>query len=131
MAAMSGRLEKVEAFDHVSVRTITDIVTGDRAVYLPDTGVARLGGHVRISRGMNQLNGSEAVVNMKTGIATLLAGETGRVMGLVLPNDPSNASLTRDAPAPVLSAPLSRDAPTREGAARTAPVPGKKPGTTP
>jgi lipopolysaccharide export system protein LptA len=90
MAAMAGKLERVEAFSNVSVRTLTDIVTGDRGVYVPDTGIARVGGHVRISRGLNQVNGSEAVVNMKTGIATLLAGDTGRVTGLVVPNDQSS-----------------------------------------
>ena len=85
----AGKLDRVEAFGHVSVRTLTDIVTGDRAVYVPDTGIARLGGHVRITRGLNQMNGSEALVYMKTGIATLLAGETGRVEGLIVPNDAS------------------------------------------
>jgi lipopolysaccharide export system protein LptA len=88
-AAMVGKLERVEAFNNVSVRTLTDIVTGDRGVYVPDTDIAHLGGHVRISRGQNQVNGSEVVVNMKTGVATLLAGDNGRVSGLVLPNDQS------------------------------------------
>jgi len=90
MAALAGRLDHVEAFSNVSIRTITDIVTGDRAIYVPDTGIAHLGGHVRISRGLNQVNGSEAVVNMKTGVATLLAGDSGRVSGLVVPNDQSS-----------------------------------------
>jgi lipopolysaccharide export system protein LptA len=89
MAAMVGKLERVEAFNNVSVRTVTDIVTGDRGVYVPDTDIAHLGGHVRISRGQNQVNGSEAVVNMKTGVATLLAGDSGRVNGLMVPNDQS------------------------------------------
>ncbi len=103
MAAMAGKLQRVEAFGNVSVRTLTDIVTGDRGVYVPDTGIAHVGGHVRISRGDNQVDGSEAVVNMKTGVATLLAGDTGRVTGLVVPNDQSNPSATNDAqgkPAP-------------------------------
>jgi lipopolysaccharide export system protein LptA len=102
LAAMAGRLERVEAFGDVTVRTVADIVTGDRAVYIPETGIAHIGGHVRITRGPNQLNGSDAVVNMKTGVATLLAGDTGRVSGLVLPNDkeagvPGDSS---DAPKP-------------------------------
>jgi lipopolysaccharide export system protein LptA len=103
MAAMAGKLQRVEAFGDVSVRTATDIVTGDRGVYVPDTDIAHLGGHVRISRGENQVNGSEAVVNMKTGVATLLAGDTGRVNGLVVPNDRSNPTPGDDAltkPAP-------------------------------
>jgi lipopolysaccharide export system protein LptA len=90
MAAAAGRLERVEAFGHVTVRTVTDIVSGDRGVYVPDTGIAHLGGHVRITRGLNQINGADAVVNMKTGVATLLSGDRGRVSGLVVPNDQSN-----------------------------------------
>ena len=91
MSAMAGKLDHVEAFDNVSIRTATDIVTGDRGVYVPDTGIARLGGRVRITRGGNQIDGAEAIVNMKTGVATLLAGGDERVSGLVVPNDKSNA----------------------------------------
>jgi lipopolysaccharide export system protein LptA len=90
----SGKLQKVEAFGNVSIRTPTDTVTGDRGIYVPETGMARLMGQVRITRGQNQLNGSEADVNLKTGIAQLLAGTTGRVQGLVIPSDPSNQALT-------------------------------------
>jgi lipopolysaccharide export system protein LptA len=91
--AASGKLQRVEAFGHVSVRTPTDTVTGDRGVYVPDTGMARLGGNVQITRGQNQLNGAEADVNMKTGIATLVARNAGRVHGLVVPNDETNKGL--------------------------------------
>jgi lipopolysaccharide export system protein LptA len=94
--ASSGKLERVEAFGHVSVRTPTDTVTGDRGVYVIDTGMARLGGDVHITRGQNQLNGAEANVNMKTGIAMLVAAPQNRVHGLVLPNDASNKSLGAD-----------------------------------
>jgi lipopolysaccharide export system protein LptA len=108
MAAMAGKLDRVEAFGDVSIRTATDIVTGDRGVYVPDTDIAHLGGHVRITRGLNQINGSEAVVNMKTGIATLLAGDSGRVSGLVVPNDQSS-------PAPDATAGPPRNQQTRPG----------------
>ena len=94
--AASGRLQRVEAFGHVSVRTPTDIVTGDRGVYVLDTGMARLGGNVHITRGQNQLNGAEADVNMKTGIANLVAQKAGRVHGLVVPNDESSKSIGSD-----------------------------------
>jgi lipopolysaccharide export system protein LptA len=92
----SGKLQKVEAYGHVSIRTPTDMVTGDRAVYVPDTGFARIGGHVMITRGQNQLNGSEAEVNMKTGISRLLSVPSGRVAGLVVPNDKTNPQLDTD-----------------------------------
>ncbi|MGD0104578.1 MAG: LptA/OstA family protein [Rhodopila sp.] len=122
--AASGKLRLVDAFGHVSVRTATDTVTGDRGVYVPDTGMARLGGNVRITRGQNQLNGAEADVNMKTGIATLVAGKTGvaqsagRVHGLVLPNDESSKSLGSD--------PAAGGAPGPATAAKSTPV-GQKP----
>lgn len=85
--ASSGKLQKVDAIGNVSIRTATETVTGDRGVYVPDTGLARIGGHVRITRGQNQLNGAEAEVNLKTGISRLLSGSAGRVQGLVVPNE--------------------------------------------
>jgi lipopolysaccharide export system protein LptA len=89
----SGKLQKVEAYGHVTIRTVTDTAIGDRGVYVPDTGIARLAGNVRITRGQNQLDGAEAEVDMKTGIARLLPGSGGRVQGLVIPNDATNQQL--------------------------------------
>ena len=96
----SGKLQKMEAFGHVSLRTQTDTVTGDRGVYIPETGLARLAGHIRITRGQNQLNGAEAIVNMKTGVARLVSNAGGRVQGLVLPNDQTNGAIPGLAPTP-------------------------------
>lgn len=90
-AQQSGKLQRVEAYGHVVVRTATETVTGDRGVYVPDDGIARLMGHVHITRGLNQLNGAEAIVNMKTGISTLSQTAGGRVHGLVVPNTPAPA----------------------------------------
>jgi lipopolysaccharide export system protein LptA len=84
----SGKIQRVEAYGHVQVRTATEIVNGDRGVYVPDTGLARVVGRVHITRGENQLNGAEAIVNMKTGIATMIQRPGSRVQGLVVPNDP-------------------------------------------
>jgi lipopolysaccharide export system protein LptA len=83
----SGKLQKVEAFGHVQVRTPTEIVNGDRGVYIPDTGIAHIVGHVHITRGDNQLNGAAAVVNMKTGVATIVQTPGARVQGLIVPNE--------------------------------------------
>jgi lipopolysaccharide export system protein LptA len=69
----------------VTIKTTTDTATGDEGVYLPPTGMARLGGDVHIIRGPNELAGSDAIVNMKTGVATLLAGSGGQVAGTILP----------------------------------------------
>jgi lipopolysaccharide export system protein LptA len=81
-----GQLKKVEAVGHVVIHTTTDTATGNSGVYLPQTGRARLGGNVRIIRGPNILTGSDALVNMRTGVATLLAAPGGQVAGTLLPN---------------------------------------------
>jgi lipopolysaccharide export system protein LptA len=82
----TGQLKKVDAFGHVVIHTTTDTATGDTGVYLPQTGQARLGGDVHIIRGPNELTGSDALMNTKTGIATLLAAPGGQVAGTILPN---------------------------------------------
>jgi lipopolysaccharide export system protein LptA len=94
----SGKIQKVDAFGHVSVRTATDTGLGDRAVYVPDSGIARLAGHVHITHGQNQLDGTEAEVNMKTGVSRLLARTGTPVRGLLVPNDASSQALTGQAP---------------------------------
>jgi lipopolysaccharide export system protein LptA len=121
----SGKLEKVDAFGHVSVRTPTDTAIGDRAVYVPDTGIARLAGSVRITRGQNQLDGQEAEVNMKTGIARLLPSSTGRVSGLIVPNDTTN----RDVPGS--AQPIAGGAPGGGAPAAKPTAPAKPTGGTP
>ena len=87
--ASSGKLEKVEAFGNVEVRTATETIRGDRGVYVPDAQIARVAGHVHITRGQNQLNGDEAVINLRTGVSDLKRNPGNRVQGLVVPNDPS------------------------------------------
>ena len=83
----SGKLKLVNAFGHVVVRTQTETVTGDRGVYVPDTGIARIVGNVHITRGQNQLNGAAAIVNMHTGLATMTEDPGSLVRGLIVPND--------------------------------------------
>ena len=88
VAAGSGKLQRVDAFGHVEVRTATEIAHADKGVYIPDTEIARLGGNVHITRGENQLNGDEAVINLRTGVSTMTRTPGSRVEGLVVPNDP-------------------------------------------
>jgi lipopolysaccharide export system protein LptA len=83
----TGKLQRVDAFGHVEVRTATEIFHADKGVYVPDTGIARLVGNVHLTRGQNQLNGDEAVINLKTGVSTMERNPGGRVQGLVVPND--------------------------------------------
>jgi lipopolysaccharide export system protein LptA len=58
---------------------------------------------VRVTRGDNQVDGSEAEVNMKTGIARLLSGGGDRVHGLVIPNDATRQQLNGNQPPPSAS----------------------------
>jgi lipopolysaccharide export system protein LptA len=81
-----GKLKRLEAYGNVEARTATEIVRGERAVYVPETGIARVIGNVRITSGQNQLNGPAADVNMRTGVARMLADPGGRVQGVVIPN---------------------------------------------
>ncbi|WP_428375997.1 LptA/OstA family protein [Lichenicoccus sp.] len=112
----SGKLKLVHAFGHVVVRTQTETVTGDRGVYVPDTGIARIVGNVHITRGQNQLNGAAAIVNMHTGLATMTEDPGALVRGLIVPNDnnspPGSKPAAAAAPAGAKSA-ASKPAPSR------------------
>lgn len=107
----SGKLQRVEAFGNVVIRTQTDTVMGDRMVYIAETGLARMGGNVRINRGQNQFSGSDALVNTNTGISQLLAGASGRVAGIVVPGGDDNAAPAETTPAPQPARPNRRRQP--------------------
>jgi len=81
----SGRIDRVELFGNVEIRTETEVVRGDRGVYSAETGLARILGNVRITRGDNQVNGTEALVNFNTGISRLVNAPGARVRGLIVP----------------------------------------------
>ncbi len=95
----TGKLKRVEAFGHVIIRTATETITGERAVYVAETGMARVAGHVHITRGQNQADGDEALTNMKTGVSTLIHDPGGRVQGIVVPNDATFNSPAKAPPA--------------------------------
>ena len=82
----------------MTVRTAAETVQGDRGVYVPDTGISRIAGNVRITRGQNQLNGNEAEVDMKTGLARLIATPGLRVKGLVVPQEAQTQAQDQSSP---------------------------------
>jgi len=90
-----SRIERVEAFGNVEIRTAEEVVRGDRGAYSPQTGQARLVGSVRITRGDNQLNGAEAIVDLRSGLSRLVSAPGERVQGLVVPqqNQPGEAQV--------------------------------------
>lgn len=80
-----GRLDRVELFGNVEIRSADEVVRGDRGVYSAATGLARLLGDVRITRGPNQINGQEALVNLNTGVSRLVGQPGQRVQGVLAP----------------------------------------------
>ena len=81
-----SRVKQVDAFDNVVITTPDEIVRSSRGVYDVDTGVARLTGSVKITRGENQLNGDSAEVNLNTGVSRLYGGaQGGGVRGIFTP----------------------------------------------
>lgn len=83
----AGKVERVEAFGNVEVRTPEEVLRGDRGFYVAETRIARVAGNVRITRGRNQLNGSLAETDMATGVSRLLAGPGARVQGMIVQED--------------------------------------------
>lgn len=94
-----SRIERVEAYGNVEIRTPEEVVRGERGAYSPQTGLARLVGGVRITRGDNQLNGQEAIVNLRSGVARLVSAPGQRVQGLVVPQQEQPAQAPAEAPA--------------------------------
>lgn len=96
-----SKLKRLEAYGNVEARTQTDVIRGDRALYLPETGIARVIGNVRVTSGQNQINGPAADVNMRTGVARMLADPGGRVQGVITPGTtPPGTTPPGTAPAP-------------------------------
>jgi len=109
-----SRIDRVEAFGNVEIRTQDEVVRGERGSYSPVTGLARLLGGVRITRGDNQLNGQEAIVDLRSGVSRLVSAPGERVQGLIVPqqNQPAQAEVPpagRPAPQPRQPAPPPRN----------------------
>lgn len=95
-----SRVDRVEAYGGVEIRTAEEVVRGERGVYSPQSGLARLVGGVRITRGQNQLNGQEAIVNLRTGVSRLVSAPGQRVQGLVVPGSQPNQAVVPPAGRP-------------------------------
>lgn len=84
-------IQVAHGYDHVVLTTATDVVTGDRADYVVETGIVTVTGSVKMTRQNNQLNGGYAVVDLNTGISRLYPAPPGgkvadrQVKGLFVP----------------------------------------------
>jgi len=92
-AGKSTEIQRVDAYDDVTVVSVKETATADRGVYQVATGIATLTGSVKVTRGQNVLTGCRAEVNLNTGISKFFACEgeaSQRVQGVLLP-EPSAA----------------------------------------
>lgn len=92
-AGRSGKgqgISRMDAYGNVVITRPGEIALGERGVYRPKEDTAELWGKVRITRGKNQMNGERAIVNFKTGISRLVAGDSSKgqppVRVLIVPN---------------------------------------------
>jgi lipopolysaccharide export system protein LptA len=82
-------VERVEAKGKVVIITPQEQAMADYGQYLQTKGIALLKGNVEIRRAGSILKGSEAIVNLQTGVSTLVNktysvdGKTGRVEGIL------------------------------------------------
>ncbi len=97
----------ISAEGHVIIRTLSEIITGDKSVYNTTTQKAVLTGTVRIWQGKNWLQGTRADIDMKTGISRLSDKGNGtmggRVTGVFYPQSQKRkpaADLTTKTPQP-------------------------------
>ena len=77
-------IQQVNVWGNVLISTATEIVRAEKGVYNVRTGIVRLQGNVKITRGKTQLNGNDAEVDLNSGISRLIGGK-GRVRGLIQP----------------------------------------------
>lgn len=74
-------LQRVEAFDNVRIDTDREQAFSDRAAYNVPTGLARLTGSVKIKRGVNEINGCSADIDLNTGVSRMNSCADGSVTG--------------------------------------------------
>ena len=87
-------ISRIDAEGNVFVSSQDQSGRGDRGVYNVDTGITTLIGHVKLTRGQNELRGQYAVVDMNKSIYrllgappsdTLTSSRPTRVEGLFVP----------------------------------------------
>ena len=90
--AGKSKVSRIQAFDNVMINTSTERIKAQKGIYDLKSGIVTLSGNVRISRGKNQLNGDNAIINLNTGVSKLLASNNAkapqkkkRIRGYLMP----------------------------------------------
>lgn len=91
-----NEMDEMEAIGNVVVTTPTDVLYGDRAIYLAGTNKATVTGNVRIERGPNLITGARGEIDLDTNVSKIFGdggptatstdgtqtGSDGRVRGV-------------------------------------------------
>lgn len=97
-ATGESKLHEMEAIGDVVITTPTDVLTGDRGVYMADANKATITGNVRIDRGPNVITGARGEVDLNTNVSRIFGtsepgaaptagyGDDGRVRGVFYPD---------------------------------------------
>ncbi len=91
-----GAITRIEADGHVFVSQPGETAQGDHGVYDVDTRIITLTGtSVVLTREKDVLHGQKAVMNLNTGVSTLVPGTAGgRVQGLFIPEQKNSPAGT-------------------------------------
>lgn len=73
-ATGDNEMDEMEAIGNVVVTTPTDVLYGDRAIYLAGPNTATVTGNVRIERGPNLITGARGEIDLNTNISRIFGG---------------------------------------------------------
>lgn len=77
-------LRQVDAFNNIIITTPDEVIRSQRGVYDIKTGIVKLTGSVKVTRGEDQLNGARAVVNLNTGVSKIFGDGSRSVQGIFM-----------------------------------------------
>jgi len=81
-------LETLEATGNVSIKTTSETIKGDYAIYRSGSNKAQMTGNIKITRGPNTLQGNRAEIDLNTNTSKIFGGGTqnnGRVKAVFYP----------------------------------------------
>jgi lipopolysaccharide export system protein LptA len=98
--ASGGKIKRMDVDGKVFMSSPTERASGDKAVYLAETGMITLTGNVILTRGQNVIRGTKLVVDADTGHSVIESKQSaggGRVKGLFVPKQASGQGPTAQA----------------------------------
>lgn len=84
-ADQGDSITRIECEGPVTILSLDQVATGDRAVYDRQGGQMVMTGDVALSQGPNVTRGERLIYDIDQGVANVVAGENQRVRGLFVP----------------------------------------------